>query len=74
MIMKNYLPIVFSLLFALGCKKGNVIPKAGLTGKWELRIASGGISGATRNYAAGNGNTYSLMPIVLLSNIKTFTW
>jgi len=56
-VMKKYLFLLFILFIAFSCKKGNVIPRAGLTGKWELRITSGGISGATTNYAAGNGNT-----------------
>ena len=55
MIMKKYLSVVFILLFAFGCKKGNNVKPTGLTGAWELRSDYGGFAGGTRTYPPGNG-------------------
>jgi len=55
--MKKYLPVIFILLLAYSCKKGNTVKPTGLTGTWELRSDYGGIAGGTRTYPPGNGTT-----------------
>ncbi|RFZ91717.1 hypothetical protein D0C36_09660 [Mucilaginibacter conchicola] len=56
--MKKYL-LFLAIGFALAsCKKDSSNISSGLFGKWELRSRSGGFTGITTKYAAGNGEIY----------------
>ncbi len=56
--MKRYYLLFFLIAF-ISCKKQGASPSIDITGKWELRVVSGGWSG-THTYPKGNGNIYVL--------------
>ncbi len=56
--MKLFCLLASALLLYSSCKKESVGSE--ITGTWELATVSGGFSGTTTNYAAGNGNIIEL--------------
>ena len=66
--MKKYFLILAIAFVVLACKKDKTVVNTSVFGKWELRAKSGGFTGATTKYAAGNGDIYQF------NNDSTYTW